>query len=123
MESRSQLVNSSCEVTVGMKNLAIAGRILLRHPAFTITAVLTIALGVGAGTAIFSVTNAVLLRPLPYKDPAKLVLAGMDLQKRNVHDLPFSNADYIDLKDGTRSLFSDMAGVFTGRLLAAREDG
>ena len=123
MESRSQLVNSSCEVTVGMKNLAIAGRILLRHPAFTITAVLTIALGVGAGTAIFSVTNAVLLRPLPYKDPAKLVLAGMDLQKRNVHDLPFSNADYIDLKDGTRSLFSDMAGVFTGRLLAVREDG
>ena len=84
-------------------------------PAYMLTAVLTIALGVGASTTIFSVTNAVLLRPLPYSDPGKLVIAGMDLRKRDVHDLPFSNADYIDLRDGTKAYFSDMAGVFTGR--------
>ena len=108
---------------MAIKNLAIASRILLKHPAFTVTAVLTIALGVGASTAIFSVTNAVLLRPLPYKDPGKLVIAGMELRKRNVHGLPFSNADYIDLRDGTKSLFSEMAGVFTGRMVAPREDG
>ena len=108
---------------MAIKNLAIASRILWKHPAFTVTAVLTIALGVGASTAIFSVTNAVLLRPLPYKDPGRLVIGGMDLRKRNVHDLPFSNADYIDLREGTKALFTDMAGVFTGRMVVAREDG
>jgi putative ABC transport system permease protein len=105
------------------KDVAIAARILSKRPAYTLTAVFTIALGVGASTAIFSVTNAVLLRPLPYKDPARLVIAGMDLRKRNVHDLPFSNADFIDLRDGTKAYFSDMAGVFTGRMVVPREDG
>jgi putative ABC transport system permease protein len=46
------------------------------RPVFAITAVLTIALGVGAATAIFSVTNAVLLRPIPYKDADRLVIAS-----------------------------------------------
>lgn len=70
-----------------LKDVGIGVRILLKRPAYTLTAVLTVALGVGASTAIFSVTNAVLLRPLPYKDPKQLVIAGMDLRKRNVHDL------------------------------------
>ena len=59
----------------------------------------------------------------PYKDSARLVIAGMDLRKRNVHDLPFSNADFIDLREGTKDFFSDMAGVFTGRMVVPREDG
>jgi putative ABC transport system permease protein len=108
---------------VTLKDFAIACRVLLKRPAYTLTAVLTIALGVGASTAIFSVTNAVLLRPLPYREPGRLVLAGMDLRKRNVHDLPFSNADFIDLRDGTKEFFSDMAGVLTGRMIVPREDG
>jgi putative ABC transport system permease protein len=105
------------------KNIAIAARILLKRPGYTLIAVLTIALGVGASTTIFSVTNAVLLKPLPYLDPDKLVIGGMDLRKRDVHDLPFSNADYIDLRDGTKAYFSDMAGIFTGRTIVPREDG
>ena len=105
------------------KDLAIAGRILRKSPAFTVTAVLTIALGVGASTAIFSVTNAVLLRPLPYKDPGRLVIAGMELRRRNVRDLPFSNADFIDLREETKALFSDFAGVLTFRNVVPREDG
>jgi predicted permease len=108
---------------VTIKDVVITSRTLWKLPAFTLTAVLTIALGVGASTAIFSVTNAVLLRPLPYKDPARLVIAGMDLRKRNVKDLPLSNADYIDLREGTKALFADMAGVFTGRLVVSRDDG
>jgi len=106
-----------------LKTLLIVCRSLLRKPAFTTIAVLTIALGVGASTAIFSVTNAVLLRPLPYKDPGQLVVGGMDLEKRNVKGLPLSNADYIDLRNGTKSVFSDMAGVFSFRQVVERADG
>ncbi len=106
-----------------LKDVVIAARILAKRPAFTLTAVLTIALGVGASTTIFSVTNAVLLRPLPYRDPNKLVIAGMDLRRRDVHDLPFSNADFVDLREGTKAYFSDMAGVFTGRTIVPQEDG
>ena len=108
---------------MAIRNLVVTFRTLAKHPAFTLTAILTIALGVGASTAIFSVTNAVLLQPLPYKDPSRLVIAGMDLRKRNVHGLPLSNADYIDLREGTKALFSDFAGVFTNRLVVPREDG
>lgn len=106
-----------------LKDVVISARILLKRPGYTLTAVLTIALGVGTSTAIFSVTNAVLLRPLPYRDPGKLVIAGMELRKRNVRDLPFSNADFIDLREGTKAYFSDMAGVFTGRMIVPQEDG
>jgi putative ABC transport system permease protein len=106
-----------------LHDLRIAARVLRKNPVFSLTAALTIALGVGASTAIFSVANAVLLRPLPYKDPGQLVVAGMELRQRNVRDLPFSNADYIDLREGTKNFFADMAGVFTTPLLVARDDG
>jgi putative ABC transport system permease protein len=108
---------------MALQDFLIAGRMLGKSPAFTLTAVLTIALGVGASTAIFSVTDAVLLQPLPYKDPGRLVIAGMDLRQRNVHDLPFSNADFIDLRDGTKDFFEDFAGVFTFPVLVPHEDG
>jgi len=79
-------------------------------------------LGVGASTAIFSIANAVLLRPLPYKDPDRLVIACSDLRNRNVRDFPFSNANFIDLREGTKNVFQDLAGVFTDRNVLQRED-
>jgi predicted permease len=106
-----------------LRDLVFAARVLRKSPVFTLTAALTIALGVGASTAIFSVTNAVLLRPLPYKDPGRIVIAIADLRKRNVRDFPLSNADYIDLREGTKSAFQDMAGVFTFPNILPREDG
>jgi MacB-like periplasmic core domain len=108
---------------VALQNLKIAIRVLLRSPLFTLTAVVTIALGIGASTAIFSVTNAVLLQPLPYKDADRLVFAGMELRRRHVRDLPFSNADYIDLREGTKNAFEDYAGVFTFPQVILHDNG
>jgi len=73
---------------MGWQNLMIAMRVLRKNPLFTLTAVVTIALGLGATTAIFSVTNGVLLQPLPYKDPDRLVIASADLRQRHVRDTP-----------------------------------
>src|ERR1700754_445033 len=100
-----------------------AFRTLRKSPIFTITVVVTIALAIGASTAIFSVTNGVLLRKLPYKDPERLVLARGDLQKRNVKDFPLSNVDFLDLRNGAKNNFEDFAAVSTFRFTLPGLDG
>src|SRR3954469_13615284 len=57
-----------------VRNIRYAVRVLLSRPGFSIVAILTLAPGIGANTAIFAVINAVLLRPLPFRDPSRLVL-------------------------------------------------
>src|SRR5260370_32757605 len=98
---------------MSLRDLAFAGRTLRKSPIFALTAALTIALGVGASTAIFSVTNAVLLRPLPYQNPDQLVIIPTDMRNRGVKDFPFSNANFIDLREATKGEFQGLAGVFT----------
>ena len=105
------------------KDLAYIFRSLRKSPVFTATAVVTIALGVGASTAIFSVVNAVLLRRLPYRDPDRLVMACSDMRRRNVKDFPLSNADFLDLRNGTKSTFEDFASVSTNRGSLPGADG
>ena len=92
------------------KDLVYATRTLRQHPAFALTAMLTLALGIGASTAIFSVVNAVLLRPLPYPDADRMVLVWGDMRARNVTDFPFSPGNYLDLKQQSTTL-EDVAAV------------
>jgi putative ABC transport system permease protein len=106
-----------------LNDLAYAFRTLRKSPVFTITVVVTIALAIGASTAIFSVTNGVLLRQLPYKDPERLVLACNDLQRRNVKDFPLSNVDFLDLRNNAKNSFDDFAAVNTFRFTLPGLDG
>ena len=106
-----------------LRDFTYAARTLAKSPVFAATATITMALGIGASTAIFSVTNAVMLRPLPYKNPDRLVFAISDMRKRNVKDFPFSNADFFDLRNGTAAMFEEMGGVFTARGTVLRDDG
>ena len=97
-----------------LKDLTYAWRTLRSNPAFALTAIITLALGIGASTAIFSVVNAVLLRPLPYGDAGRLALIWGDMVKRDVKDFPFPPGDLPDLRQqGT--LFQEIAGVSTFR--------
>jgi putative ABC transport system permease protein len=106
-----------------LKDFQHAFRMLRNSPVFAATAILTIALGIGASTAIFSVTDAVLLRPLPYREPDRLVLACADLKKRDVKDWPFANADFFDLRSGASRSFEEFGAVFTNRITMPRDDG
>src|SRR4030095_13913714 len=106
-----------------LTDFSYAFRTLRKSPVFTITVVVTIALAIGASTAIFSVTDGVLLRKLPYKDPERLVLVRGDLQKRNVKDFPLSNVDYLDVRNGAKNNFEDVAAFNTGRVTLPGLDG
>jgi putative ABC transport system permease protein len=92
-----------------MSDLRYAIRVLLARPGFSAVAVLTLALGIGANTAIFTVVNAVLLRPLPFRDPHQLVLV-LERNGPFISTLTTSWQNYADWRDQTRSF--DHFGAF-----------
>ena len=78
-------------------------RSLLKKPGFTAVAVLALALGIGANSSIFSVVNAVLLRPLPFKNPEQLVIVNETVHRDTVETRPASYPDFIDWRDQNQS--------------------
>jgi putative ABC transport system permease protein len=91
-----------------MQDLKYAFRMLKKRPAFTILAVITLALGIGANTAIFSVVNALLLKPLPFPKPDQLIAIGaLDKHQKDANELnALSYPDFFDLRDQNRTLSS-----------------
>src|SRR5277367_1945949 len=85
------------------QNLRFAARQLWKSPGFTITVIVTLALGIGATTAIFSLVEGVLLRPLPFKDAGRLVLLGDHL----------GNARTIGVTAREISTYSKATGAFS----------
>jgi predicted permease len=83
-----------------------AFRIMRRSPGFTLIIILTLALGIGANTAIFSIVNGVLLRPLPFRDPDRLVRIYFDAPGVGLHDIRFAEPELEDLQKH--------AGIFEG---------
>lgn len=82
------------------QDVRLALRSFTRNPGFALTAVLSLAIGIGANTSIFSVANALLLRPLPYKDAARLVILWNRSPGLDILQDWFSTAQYLDIKNG-----------------------
>ena len=78
------------------RDLRYAGRVLGRTPSFTAVAIACLALGIGANTAVFSVVNAVLLKPLPYPDPERLLVVFKTSPQRTVFRTTFGPAAFLD---------------------------
>ncbi|MCI0661392.1 MAG: ABC transporter permease, partial [Acidobacteria bacterium] len=85
------------------QDLRYGPRMLLKRPGFTLIALLTLALGVGANTAIFSVVSGVLLRPLPYKEPAQLVRVYSEFPTMNLRRFWVSAPEYLDIQKEAKS--------------------
>jgi predicted permease len=82
------------------RDFAYAVRMLAKTPGFTLAAILSLAIGIGANTSIFSIINALLLRPLPYRDADRLVILWNRSPGLNITEDWFSTAQYFDIKAG-----------------------
>jgi len=89
-----------------LQDLRFGWRMVLRNPGFSGLVVLTLALGIGANTAIFSVVYGVLLRPLPYLDGSKLVVLKQQATKAKIENAPFSPKEVFDYRDYNHTLQS-----------------
>ena len=105
-----------------INDLKYALRMLIKAPAFTTIAIVTLALGIGANSAIFSVVDTLLLQPLPFQDPDRIVniwtRGATDARGTGVHSFP----DYADLRDQNQSVGPMAAYTRTGAVLSHSEE-
>jgi putative ABC transport system permease protein len=94
-----------------LRDLRFALRQLLKHWGFTAIAVLTLALAIGATTAVLSLVNALLIRPLPYREPQQLVLLLQHFKSQNLERIPVSPAEFVDYE--TRAHSFEKLGAFS----------
>src|SRR5512141_1180670 len=92
-----------------MRDLKFAARMLVRSPGFTAAALVTLALGIGANTAIFTVVNALTLRPLPYADPDRLVVVWERNVPRDRKTNVVSPGNFVHWREQNHS-FTELAG-------------
>ena len=106
-----------------IQDLRFGLRMLRKNPGFTLIAVLTLSLGIGANTAIFSVVNAVLLKPLPYAEPDRLAMLWTDDPKRAIHEEGTSYPTFLDWRTQSQS-FTEMAICSRGNpvILTGKEE-
>jgi len=104
-----------------MGDLRHAIRNLLRSPGFALVTILTLALGIGANTAIFSVVNAVILKPLPYPQPGQLVYISSQFPKMGFDQFWVSPPEFLELQERARS-FSSVGAFSTGQVNLSAED-
>ncbi|MGO9273395.1 MAG: ABC transporter permease, partial [Terriglobia bacterium] len=97
-------------MTTLMQDLKYALRMMAKSPGFTSVALITLALGIGVNTAIFSVVNAVVLKPLPYPDATRLVTIWVTEPSGPGNLYPDSGPDFVDYK-AQNKVFDGMAAV------------
>jgi len=104
-----------------LQDLRFGARMLLRNPGFTLIAVITLALGIGANTALFSVVNGVLLRPLAYRDPDRLVWLSHKAAKPN-QNAAISPPTFVDYRNQCQS-FENLTALMYGTAFNLTGDG
>jgi putative ABC transport system permease protein len=102
-----------------LQDLRYGARMLFKRPGFTLIAVVTLALGIGANTAIFSVVNGVLLRPLPYREPDRLARVYSEFPTMNLRKFWISPPEYLDIQKEAKSWESIGAWATNGVNIAA----
>src|SRR5438093_4838188 len=93
-----------------LQDLRYGARMVIKNPGFTAVAVLTLALGIGANTAIFSVVNGVLLRPLPYLEPDRLIMIFESNPKGGWPKFSVAPPNFVDWREQS-SPFQELAGA------------
>ena len=96
-----------------LRGLRQAVRRLFKSPGFTLAAVVTLALGIGANTAIFSMVDSLILRPLPVSNPRDLTFLAFPRDASHF-DPQFSGAEFREIRDGTKAAFSDVSAMVLG---------